>query len=280
PPAQVGLLGHAGQWLTDSTGRVVILHGVNMVAKRPPYVPAAVGFDADDAQFLAQHGFRAVRLGVIWKAIEPSPGGYDDHYLHQIGGTVSKLAQQGVYSLIDFHQDALNERFGGEGFPDWAVQGVAGPKRPGPGTEMALFQAIDRFWTDAPAPGGVGVQERYAAAAAHAARYFADTGSVLGYDLINEPLPSPNCNSNAPPFDCGGFDRELGAFEQRVTAAIRQVDRLHLVWYEPNTLFNWGIATQLPRILDNRAGMSFHSYCPPTGFLGLTCEQSMQLVLS
>src|SRR5262249_33970080 len=69
PPAQVGLLGHAGQWLTDSTGRVVILHGVNMVAKRPPYVPAAVGFDADDAQFLAQHGFRAVRLGVIWKAI-------------------------------------------------------------------------------------------------------------------------------------------------------------------------------------------------------------------
>src|SRR4051812_34062353 len=42
-------LGHAGRWVTDATGRVVILHGVNMVNKRPPYAPAAAGFGRDDA---------------------------------------------------------------------------------------------------------------------------------------------------------------------------------------------------------------------------------------
>lgn len=29
-------LGHAGRFLTDAQGRVVILHGYNMVYKRPP----------------------------------------------------------------------------------------------------------------------------------------------------------------------------------------------------------------------------------------------------
>ena len=34
-------LAHAGRFLTDSQGRVVILHGYNMVYKRPPYAPAS-----------------------------------------------------------------------------------------------------------------------------------------------------------------------------------------------------------------------------------------------
>ena len=34
-------LGHAGRFLTDAQGRVVILHGYNMVYKRPPYAPDA-----------------------------------------------------------------------------------------------------------------------------------------------------------------------------------------------------------------------------------------------
>ena len=35
--------------------------------------------------------------------------------------TISLLARHGVYSLIDMHQDAMNEVFAGEGFPNWAV---------------------------------------------------------------------------------------------------------------------------------------------------------------
>ena len=47
----------SGRWLTDTLGRVVILHGFNYVAKSPPFYPAAFGFGDDDAAFLAAEGF-------------------------------------------------------------------------------------------------------------------------------------------------------------------------------------------------------------------------------
>ena len=40
----VGALSHEGRWLTDETGRAVLLHGVNFVQKFPPIPPAEVGF--------------------------------------------------------------------------------------------------------------------------------------------------------------------------------------------------------------------------------------------
>lgn len=36
-------------------------------------------------------------------------------------GIASTLAENGIYTLVDFHQDAMGARFCGEGFPDWAV---------------------------------------------------------------------------------------------------------------------------------------------------------------
>ena len=39
-------------------GRVVNLHGINMVYKRPPYAPDAAGFGDDDAAFLASRGLQ------------------------------------------------------------------------------------------------------------------------------------------------------------------------------------------------------------------------------
>ena len=71
-----------------------------MVYKRPPYLPSAAGFGDDDAAFLARNGFDVVRLGVIYAAVEPSPGVYDDAYLANIYATVRTLAapgQLGVY---------------------------------------------------------------------------------------------------------------------------------------------------------------------------------------
>jgi endoglycosylceramidase len=58
-------LGHAGRWLTDASGRVVTLHGLNEVYKLAPYYPSADGFGSDDAIFLAANGFNTVRVGII-----------------------------------------------------------------------------------------------------------------------------------------------------------------------------------------------------------------------
>jgi endoglycosylceramidase len=267
-------LGHAGRWITDAEGRVMIVHGVNMVYKLPPYLPSTPGFDEDDAAFLAGEGYNTVRVGVIYKAIEPQPGVYDDAYLDRVAATVAVLARHGIVSLIEFHQDLFNERFQGEGFPDWAVQDdglPALPTAPFPLNYVVMpaeNRAWDHFWANDPGPGGVGLQDRYAAAWRHVAERFRADPSVLGYEVINEPWAGsvyPTCAnlSGCPAFDAG----PLTAFHRRVRDAIRQVDPRRLVWYEPESLNHFGADSHVGA-LDAHAGFAFHDYCLPEPVTG------------
>jgi endoglycosylceramidase len=273
-PGDMRSVAHAGRWTTDVDGRALTFHGVNMVAKRAPYIPAALGFGEDDAKFLAANGFNAVRLGVIYKAVEPLPGVYDDNYLRQLQITVSILARHGVRSLLDFHQDLYNEAFAGEGFPDWAVPAqFRGPFASDTARQAALRETLDQFWSGARRPDGVTLQDRYVTAVGHVATFFASDRGVLGYDLMNEPPIGglwPECVALV---DCSRFDAILGAFQQRIVAAIRRVDRTRLAFYEPNALFAWGVPAGLPRFDDRQAGMSFHNYCVP----GLACDPNLPL---
>jgi endoglycosylceramidase len=261
-------LAHQGRWITDANGRVVVVHGINMVYKLPPYYPAAVGFGADDAAFLKQIGFNAVRVGVIWKALEPSPGVFDNAYLSQIAATVQTLARQGIVSMLDFHQDQYNERFEGEGFPDWAVQDDGLPALPKAGFGQdyllmpALNRAFDHFWQDSPGPGAVGLQDRFAAAWQRTAQSFKGNGSVLGYEILNEPWPGTTWPSCAHPAGCPTFDQgSLNPFYARVLAAIRAADPRTPVWYEPHVIFNNGATSYAGPLGDPQAGFSFHDYC-------------------
>ncbi len=266
--APVAPFDHQGRWLTDAQGRKLVLHGVNMVYKRPPYTPAAAGFDADDAALLAREGFDTVRVGVIWKAVEPSPGVYDDAYLTAIKGTVDLLQRYGIVSVIDFHQDLYNERFQGEGAPDWAVIDDGLPAQPQlgfPGNYLgqpATQRAFDHFWDNDPGPGGVGLQDRFAAAWRHTARFFKDDPGVLGHELFNEPWPGTTwqlCVNAAT--GCPVFEGKLTRFVERVTKAIRTVDPDVLVMYEPQPLFNNGVKTVMGKIDDPHLVFAFHDYC-------------------
>jgi endoglycosylceramidase len=259
-------LDHSGRWITDATGRVVVVHGINMVYKLPPYYPSATGFDADDAAFLRSIGFNAVRVGVIWKALEPQPGVFDDSYLQHIADTVSTLASHGVMALLDFHQDLYNERFQGEGAPDWAVQdgGLPNPTLGFPLNylgNLALEHALDAFFSNAKGPGGVGLEDRFAAAWAHVASYFSSYPSVLGYELFNEPFPGTLYEPCLLPIGCPGFDGRLTSLYHQVAHAIRAVDPGTMIWYEPNVLFNNGIVSDVGALDDPAAGFAFHDYC-------------------
>jgi endoglycosylceramidase len=264
----VAPLGHSGRWITDAKGRVAILHGVNMVAKRPPYTPSSQGFDEDDAAFLQRNGFDAVRLGLIYAGVEPAPGSYDDSYLNQIAATEAELARHGVFSQLDFHQDLYNERFQGEGWPDWAVQddGLPNPMLGFPNNYFgnpALIRAFDHFWANDPGPGGVGLQDRYAAAWAHVAARFASARHTLGFDLLNEPWPGTPWVTCLTLNGCPDFDTTaMGPFYRRVFDRIRAVESQKLIWYEPNVLFNFGADTNIPALGGN-AAFSFHFYCTP-----------------
>jgi len=260
-------LGHAGAWITDGAGRVVIVHGLNQVMKVPPYEPAQDGFGDDDAAFLAANGFDAVRLGVIWAGVEPQPGVYDDAYLASLRDTVDTLARHGILSLLDFHQDLFSATFAGEGAPAWAVQtgGLSNPPDGFPGNYFlnpALAHAFNALYANSPGPGGVGLADRFGAAWAHVAAYFRGDPAVLGYELLNEPFPGSDWLACLfPAIGCAGSDGALTALYHRVDTAIRAVDPTTLIFYEPNLFFDVGLGTGLGSIGDPQAGFAFHDYC-------------------
>ena len=274
-PTQDAPLGHDGRWVTDSKGRVLLLHGFNMVYKVPPYHPIHAGFGRDDARFLARHGFNTIRLGVIYAGVEPEPGQYDDAYLAKIAKTQRMLARHGIYSLLDWHQDMYNERFEGEGWPDWAVQDdgmAAEPKNGFPVnylTMPALNRAYDHFWANDPGPEDIGLVDRYAAAYKHFADRFKMMPGSLGYDLMNEPWPGSPWPGCANPEGCPTFDSgPLTEFTLKTISAIREVDERNLAWYEPLLTFDFGASTAHGDPEDPRAGFSFHIYCLPGAFGG------------
>ncbi|MBW0018688.1 MAG: cellulase family glycosylhydrolase [Mycobacterium sp.] len=273
-------LGHAGRWMTDAAGRAVVLHGLNQVYKVPPYLPSADGFGDDDATFLAANGFNAMRVGVIWAAVEPQPGSYDDNYLAGIAQTVQTLGAHGVLSLLDFHQDLYNEAFQGEGAPAWAVanNGLPNPQLGFPANYFvnpAEEYAWHALWQNAPAPDGAGLQDHYAGALAHVAAYFRGNPNVFGYDVLNEPWPGIVWEPCADVvLGCPLLDARMTAFYNRVVPALHAADPTPLAFVEPNTLFDEGIHTDLGHVADPNAGFSFHDYCAAEAELhiNITCR--------
>src|SRR5207244_7593074 len=63
----------------------------------------------------------SVRLGVLSGGVEPCRDAFDDAYLDRIMNLVNLLQSRQITVLLDFHQDMYNERYQGEGFPDWAT---------------------------------------------------------------------------------------------------------------------------------------------------------------
>ncbi len=270
PALPVGPIGHQERWLTDAEGRVLLVHGVNMVEKNAPYYPSAGGFSDADAAWLATNGLLVVRVGILATGLMPTPGVVDAGYIQQIAATVDDLAKHGVYSLLDFHQDGWGPSVGSDGFPAWmtltgsAVDDTSATFPLYYQQNPALQQAFQSFWGDAPGPDGTGLEEDYAAMFGAVAKQFAGEPYVLGYDLFNEPWPGNTwapCLNDAdgcPSLDTG----ELGPAYAKAVAAIRAAGDEHLILGEPFNLFNLGYSTTSIPVPggDANAGMSFHVY--------------------
>lgn len=268
-----------GTWLTNSDGQVVILHGANEVYKLPPYEPSASGFSADDAAFLAENGFTTVRLGVIWAAVEPEPGVIDTNYLDSINQTVQTLAEHGIYSVIDMHQDNWSTRFQGEGAPEWATfdGGKRNPEFGFPANywlNPAEQHAWDSFWDNVAAPDGLGIQDHYALAWQNVADYFRGNSAVAGYEVMNEPFPGSDWITTTVGGPFFG-NQQLAPMYNQVAAAIRSVDPDTPLYIEPpapaaaqvgNIL---GVPVILGPVDDPNTVLAFHNYC--AGAPGALC---------
>jgi endoglycosylceramidase len=250
---------------------------------------------------LRRNGFNTVRLGVIYKALEPkapAPGKeprYREGYLRSIERTQRLLARYGITTILDFHQDLFNEKFQGEGWPDWQVLddvgGVPCPDQPQQGfpanyvVNLGLNCSFDSFWSNREV-NGVGLQDRYAAAWQHVAERFRGAKRLLGYNIINEPWPGtqfPTCISLT---GCPLFDTQvLTPFSEKVIGSIREADPKTLVWYAPAVVFDFGADSSHGDTGDPRAGFAFNMYCLAGGFLpanpagGATCGETYEITL-
>jgi len=273
-PTPVGPIGHQGRWLTDATGRVLLLRGINFVPKEAPYYPSAAGFGEKDAAWLEDHGFDAVRLGLTGTGIMPTPGRIDQTFLDHLQQTVDTLAAHHLYVLLDLHQDGWGPRAGGQplgsdGFPEWMTQ-TGGATNTHTGfplyyvTNPAIQAAFQSLWDDAPGPDGVPLQTQVATMFGALAQRFGHNPWVLGYDVFNEPWPGTEWSSClTPPDGCTDLDRrELDPLYAQVARAVRAHDPDGLVLGEPFVLFNFGVAgTTVGRPGgDPASGMSFHMY--------------------
>ena len=119
------------KFILDNYGRYSIFHGGNVVVKLPPYLPTSDTFDYQmslntkhDLDTMKRLGFNSIRLGVIWEAVETAPGVYDYEFLDKVEKVINTLGENGIYTLVDAHQDVFSRNFCGEGVPFFYVNEI------------------------------------------------------------------------------------------------------------------------------------------------------------
>lgn len=271
-PAPVPRLQREGRTLVDQYGRIVIVHGLNFVWKKAPYVPpnTAEGFTATDAQWLYDHGFNGARLGILWPGVNPTaPGVVDPTYFAKWDRVVDLMAEKGIWMQFDMHQDMWHETYGGEGVPNWAV------KRPAPYSLLPypsvpfpfgywtpeVSTVFDNFWGNK-----FKLLDHWVTFWKQVATHYKDQPYSMGYDLINEPWVGQEWAS-CPLGGCAlSYYQELQPAQDKALAGIRTVDPTNIVWYEPQQLSSGLLLQTYLKAVpgEDNLGLSWHNYCSAT----------------
>lgn len=177
--------------IRDASGRQVILNGINL------YGHPWGGFSpsSDDFRTIRDWGFTCVRLVMFWSRLEPQPGAYDEAAFAEIDTCITLAERLGLMVILDLHQDLWGGPIpGSRGAPDWTILNPALPhKADGPVWSTAYFEiplvqsAFDDFWRNAAASDGMGLRDHFALLWGRIAARYADSSTVIGYDLLNEP---------------------------------------------------------------------------------------------
>ena len=243
-----------GGRIVDAKGREVILRGVNVNSlgqywqgtDKPPTLP----LERKDPARIVRIGWNLVRLIVSWSRVEPRPGQINRAYLDRVGRWTRLMGEEGIYVILDFHQDAWGPTlaasddesctppsqpaFGWDGAPGWATFDDGQPRCFTNNREVnpAVRAAWTNFFNDRSASDGIGIQTHYVRMLKRVARRFAGRTAVAGIDIMNEP------NAFGPV-----QSQQLGDFYGRALEAIRAGEKAgggfrHLVFFEPGVLWS------------------------------------------
>lgn len=195
-----------GKKFKNKNGGEVILYGINFVNKgefktecdklrgKRDYMKP----QPDEKLILKfkAAGFNCIRLGLIWEAIEPAPGKYNEEYLDRMVEVGRLCEKHGMYFFLDMHQDLYGSgSIIGDGAPSWAclTNGHEFSKQLFVWAEGYFFgkatnNAFRAFW-DNEKVLDKGLQDYYADMWAHVVKRFKDNTALVGYDIMNEPFP-------------------------------------------------------------------------------------------
>lgn len=256
------------RFVTDWQGRVLIPRGTNVISASKGSPDRLGGVEEETVRVLAEeHGFNVVRHLILWDAIEPAQGVYNERYLDLVEQRLDWYAANGLYVILDMHQDIYSACFTGDGAPEWAVitDGAKFEVMEGApwwmnNTDEAVQNATMNFFL--PERGHPELREAYAAMWKHVVERFADHPAVLGYDIMNEP----SFNSLGTAEEAAARAREAGetgdyrnqvltAFMQENIDAIREADPNGYIVVSPVSLVNTlMIPGDLGEITDPRDG--------------------------
>ena len=180
-----------GNRFVNESGRQVLLHGVNYLNRTRPHLYP--GFDEALTWFKAS-GFNLIRFGIFWDAAEPEPGVIDHDYLNTIKHHVRAAEAEGIYVMLDMHQDLFAQKYI-DGAPDWACldEGAYHPEHCNLWYEAylsseAIIKAADNFWANTAASDGIGLLDHYTSMWREIARVFDGCDNVIGLEPMNEPF--------------------------------------------------------------------------------------------
>lgn len=247
-----------GRWFKDAQGRVVIMRGINMQnsVKRAPH---DYNITEEDFDIIYRWGFNVIRLLLIWEAIEPEPGVFDENFFKKVDQIIEWAEERGIFVLLDMHQDLYGPAFGGDGAPVWASRTDIPFKWNDPWGlnyfSKAVIESYNTFWSSNE------LQEHFIQSWLKAVERYNTRAIVIGYDLYNEPF-----FGSIPPWD---FERYyLGPFQDKVASRIRKLDPDRIIFYEPFIFSSGGLATFLPPpAIKTNVALAPHFYDPVLGLV-------------
>jgi endoglycosylceramidase len=254
-PAWAGPLHVEGGRFVDDKGATVILRGVNVAgdSKVPPFRPDQPAIFAP----LPNWGLDVVRLLFTWEAYEPQPGQYDDGYLDYYRAAVEAAWAQGLYVIVDFHQDGFSRWLAsgcGEGFPQWAIPPTVTLHDPDNGAacvnwgskvlgDDGVQASWNAFYSDT-----YGTRTRFISMIGRVASALAGEPGVIGYDLLNEPW--------------GDEPTQIGPLYELAAPAIRAANPDAILFISPTMLTSGGRQTELVQPTFDNLAYAPHYYDP------------------
>ncbi len=242
---------HAG-FVRDPDGRAFVMRGVNLAGshKNTPYF----GFHqpADYARLVTDFGFNSIRFLVVWAAIEPTKGTYDDAYLDEVGKRIDWAADAGLTVVVDMHQDLYGEGFNGDGAPKWTCDEARYkafvPKTPWAlsYTDPNMVACYDGFWNSAE------LKSHYVEAWRRLAKKVAKKSAIIGVDPMNEPF----WGSTGSEFE----ETKLVPLYADVMTAVRAEAPTWIAFAEPSSAHNLGLGTRIESFPFGNVAYSPHSY--------------------